>query len=139
MYRNQSPMASVMQTVIFLVILGGLLFVGFYLFVALLPIILIFIAYIWYKYRKTMKAFREAQANGTYNQNFDGQSPFGSSGIRFIRINNGQFSEQDFSQEENQSRIHEHTVQNDNADKKQENAVVYDISPEDYSIEEKKK
>ncbi len=146
MYRQQqSPIMTVVQTIFFLIVLGAVLFVGFYVFLALLPFILAFIIYIWYKYKKAVKAFQAGQANGEYQvyedaQGFTQNGPFVKRSVRYVYSNKQGANEDNQAQE----RFHissqqpEYSSDNFSQEAKNPESIVYDIAPEDYSVEDKK-
>ncbi len=121
---------SLLQTILFIVILIAMLVAGFYLFIALLPFILILGIYLWYKMRKNMKQFQEQMnAQGATTQN-----PYQARTVRYIyTTNNTQPTGANSQEQASQNSSIGHDEQRNN-----DNAVIYDISPEDYTVEEKK-
>lgn len=115
-YRNS---LSLLQLIILILVGGGLLVAGFFLTMALLPFILLVILYIWYKVRKNMKNLREQAQN--YEAENTAQNPY--------------WQENRSLHTEKVIYKTEHSTQ---ANTSQQEPVIYDISPEDYSVEEKK-
>ncbi len=135
MYIQKNTMTP-LQLVIFFLVLGALLVAGFFLTMALLPLILVLIVYFWFKIRKAKKNFqqrfeqmqqeRQAQEDAYYQSN-QRESLYGQE---------YQYTEQETQSGENfeATRLKYINPQQ----KKQDDSVVYDISPNDYTIEEKK-
>ncbi len=111
----QTPQMTLLQKVIFLILLVAFLIGAFFLTMAFLPFILVFVAYLYYKFYKFKKRVQEAQENiynsAEYQANYNN--------FQNNYLHSEQFSEQ-------------------KTEYKAQNADVYDISPEDYTVEEKK-
>ncbi len=119
---------SLPQLIVFILVLGGLLVAGFFLTMALLPLILVFIAYIWYKMRKAKKLFQERydqMQQERYSQEESRQSLYADA-------KDYAFSEES-SQDAQATPLRYKTTSI-----KKEESVIYDISDQDYTIEEKK-
>ncbi len=121
-YRNSG---SIWQTILLIIILVGLLVAGFYLFIALFPLIVALVLYIWYRVRKKMKEFEKARAQYQENPYENNFQQFRSVHYTYTDNENNQSSSSDTSNPE-QGTTKEH------------DPVIYDITPENYSVEEKK-
>ncbi len=107
----QASQTTFLQKVIFFIILAAFLVGAFFVTMALLPLIVVIIVYLWFKYRNMAKQMRQAQED------------------MFNRAESG-----DYSQFQT-NYLHTEQYQDTKASQGQED--VYDIAPEDYTIEDK--
>ncbi len=132
--KNMSPF----QLVLFLIVMGGLLVAGFFLTMALLPLILVVIAYFWYKMNKAKKAFQARYEEMQQEQHAEYQRQSRES------IYSQEYSDTNFENannaysEQNASEGYTKLKYTQTSQKKTEETVIYDIAPEDYSIEDNK-
>ncbi len=113
------------QKLVIFLIFVGFLTASFFLAIALLPLFLVLGLYAWYRFYKFKKDIEEARQKAYGN--------FGENAEQFTRIQ--YFTQEDFGQ--NQQQNFNSQEQNFNNNSKQED--VYDISPENYTVEEKEK
>ncbi len=130
MYVQKNAM-SLPQLIVFILVLGGLLVAGFFLTMALLPLILVFIAYIWFKVRKARKAFQERydqMQQERYNQEENAQA-------YYVDAKDYEYSESSSNSSQNEQAT---PLKYRNTGKQKDETIIYDIEPQDYTIEEKK-
>ncbi len=115
---------STTQSIILSIIAIVILVLFFMLAMTLLPFILMVGVYFWYRARKKMQNIREYGVNGTNDM---GDAFYQQETYRYINT-------EERNTESTQLRYNTSSRQNN----KDEQAIIYDISPENYTVEEKK-
>lgn len=111
----QAPQMTLLQKVVLFIVLAAFLVGAFFLTMAFLPVIIVFIIYLYYKFYKFKKRVQEAQENLYNSAEYQGE---------YTNFQNNYLHSEQFNEEQSEY--------------KPKNEDVYDISPDDYTIEDKK-